>query len=311
MTVATTTKADVVLFGPPGQGGFNGAALQGVELAQAQGHQVQVHWLQGDAAARSAQLRALSEAAQGVVILHGGQGVAPLSAIVADFPQQAFAITQGHLQAANVACYEVLQEHSAFLAGVLAAHLTRTGTVAHLSGEKVKPGLKGRAAFIHGFQSAGGRAFLTTFTGDQHDVDLTERYADALFDQGADVVFAMIDGGRAGLVRACQRRGVAHIGNVVDWVAKAPDEFIASAVADSGRLLAQIIDDAARGVLPLGQQITVGLEHQEWVRLALGTAIDASTRVALAHWQEQILSGAVQVRTEWEGPELQLSPAVV
>lgn len=306
MTVETRIVADVVLFGPPGQGGFNGAALQGVEWAQQQGHQVHVHWLQGDGPARIAQLRALSAIAQDVVVLHGGQGVAPLSAIVADFPLQAFAITQGHVPAANVACYEVLQEHSAFLAGVLACHLSRTGKVAHLSGEKVTPGLKGRAAFIHGYQAAGGRDLITTFTGDQHDAALTERYAEALFEQGADVVFAMIDGGRPGLMRACQRRGVAHIGNVLDWVAQAPDQFVASAVADSGRLVAKAIDDTARGVLPLGQQITVGLEQEDWVRLALAPEIDASTRAALAHWRAQIISGAVQVQTEWQGPELQL-----
>lgn len=309
MTTGTTTStmADVVLFGPPGQGGFNGAALLGVDKAQQQGHQVQVHWLQGDAASRIAQLRALSEAAKGVVVLHGGQGVVPLSAIVADFPNQPFAITQGHVAAPNVACYEVLQEHSAFLAGVLAAQLTRSGTVAHLSGEKVTPGLKGRAAFIHGYQAAGGAKLVTAFTGDQHDADLTELYADAMFDQGADVVFAMIDGGRVGLIRACQRRGVAHIANVLDWVAKAPEQFVASAVADSGSLVAKAIDDAARGALPVGQQITIGLEQSDWVRLALATDIDANTRTVLAHWQQQILSGAVQVQTEWQGPELQLA----
>lgn len=303
---AASSVADVVLFGPPSQGGFNGAALVGVEQAQQQGHQVRVHWLQGDAASRIAQLRAISEAAQGVVVLHGGQGVAPLSAVAADFPQQAYAITQGHVPAANVACYEVLQEHSAFLAGVLAAQLTRTGTVAHLSGEKVTPGLKGRAAFIHGYQAAGGQQVLTCFTGDQHDAVLTERYADALFDQGADVVFAMIDGGRVGLIRACQRRGVAHIGNVGDWVAKAPEQFVASAVADSGRLVAQAIADAASGALPVGEQITIGLEQADWVRLALAARTDAGIRAVLAHWQQQIIAGAVQVQTEWAGAELQL-----
>ncbi|THT99664.1 BMP family ABC transporter substrate-binding protein [Lampropedia puyangensis] len=300
------TQAEVVLFGPPGQGGFNGAALDGVARAQALGHAAQVHWVQGDAAARAAQLRQIALDAHGVVVLHGGQGVAPLTAVLADVSHVPFAITQGHVQAPNVAGYEVLQEHSAFLAGVLAAHTTRSAKVAHLSGEKVLPGLKGRAAFLHGYQTAGGRDYVTTFTGDQHDAALTERYADALFASGADVVFAMIDGGRAGLVRACARWGAAHIGNVFDWVERSPGQFLASAVADSGRLVQQAIEDYANDNLPLGQQVRVGLEQPQWVRLALASSVAPPAREAIDYWHAQITSGALQVQTDWQGDELLL-----
>ena len=65
-----------------------------------------------------------------------------------------FAITQGSFLAPNVACCEVLQEQSAFLAGVLAGLASKTRVVGHLSGEKVRPGLKGRAAFAHGVRAA-------------------------------------------------------------------------------------------------------------------------------------------------------------
>ena len=298
--------ADLVLFGPPGQGGFNGSALLGAQAAQKLGHTVHLHWVQGDAAARIAQLQAISEASQGLVVLHGGQGVAPLSAVAAHYPDQSFALTQGHVQARNVACYEVLQEHSAFLAGVLAAHLSQTGKVAHLSGDRVTPGLKGRAAFLHGYEAAGGQQFATVFTGHQHDAALTEQYADALFESGADVVFAMIDGGRPGLIRACERWNVRHIGNVLDWVQAQPDHFIASAVADSGKLVTQAIADFAAGTLPLGQIHAIGLEQPEWVRLTLADAIGADVRSALDAWRAKIVSGEVRVQTEWSGPEFEM-----
>ena len=66
------------------------------------------------------------------------------------FPRTQFAVTQGSLTAPNVASYEILQEHSAFLAGVLAGLRAADGRAAHLSGERVRPGLKGRAAYADG-----------------------------------------------------------------------------------------------------------------------------------------------------------------
>ena len=69
--------------------------------------------------------------------VHGGQGDVPVARVAPRFGRTQFAITQGSHCAANVASYEILQEHSAFLAGVLAG--LRDGA-AHLSGERVRPG---------------------------------------------------------------------------------------------------------------------------------------------------------------------------
>jgi basic membrane protein A len=59
-------------------------------------------------------------------------------------PQIKFVVTQGAVVGANLCSYEVLQEESAYLGGVLAALTTRTGVVGHMSGIRVRPGLKGR-----------------------------------------------------------------------------------------------------------------------------------------------------------------------
>ena len=86
-----------------------------------------------------AALHMLAEAGHQLVIAHGGQNNEAVLDIAPLFPQIAFAVTQGQVSAANVASYDVMQEHSAFLAGMLAALTTRTGIVAHLSGIRVRP----------------------------------------------------------------------------------------------------------------------------------------------------------------------------
>jgi hypothetical protein len=121
------------------------------------------------------------------------------------------ALTQGHFTAPNVACYEVLQEQSAFLAGVLAGLHSRTGVVGHLSGEMLRPGLKGQSAFAHGLRTSGRPVrFLTHFCGEQHDPALAYAATLSMQREGADLVFAMLDGGRAGVNQACRERPSAR-----------------------------------------------------------------------------------------------------
>lgn len=305
-TLPIKPRIAVALFGPEGRGGFNQAGLAGAERARTHSPSLQVHWCVPDAPqARAAFLRALCNDGVDLLIAHGGQGDAPVALVAPQFAATSFAITQGDYLAPNVACYEVLQEQSAFLAGVLAAATTKTGVVAHMSGEKVRPGLKGRAAFADGVRQQNPDVRLvTTFCGNQHDPDLAYRVVMAEADAGADVLFAMIDGGRDGAIRACRERGVAQIGNVFDWTQREPDVFIASAIADSGHCIELAVQDFLAGKLACASKRVVGLEAGQHVRLTLHPRVDAATRALIETFRTRLVSGALEPDTEYHGPEL-------
>lgn len=302
----SAARVAVVLFGPPGRGSFNESGLAGARLAQAQGHALEVHWIEPQGTEdRAEALRRLCRQGLDLLVAHGGQGDAPVAAMHAEFPEVRFAITQGGYQAANVACYEVLQEQSAFLAGVFAGLHSRTGVVGHLSGEKVRPGLKGRAAFAHGVTASGtGCRFVTCFCGHQHRPALAQATAEALQREGADIVFAMIDGGRDGVNQACRNGPLRQIGNVLDWVARDPAVFVGSAVADSGRCVAEAIEDFAHDRFDPGKVRQHGLEDPDFVRLVLPSELEARYGEALALWQARLLSGELVPADAYEGPEL-------
>jgi basic membrane protein A len=300
----------VALFGPEGRGSFNESGLQGALRARAAGHTLDVHWIAPpDAAGRAQALRALCSAGLDLLVAHGGQGDAPVAAICNEFPQTRFAITQGHHLAANTACYEVLQEQSAFLAGVLAGLASKTRVVGHLSGEKVRPGLKGRAAFAHGVRAAAPDCrFVTSFCGHQHDPALAYATAMALQREGADLVFAMIDGGRDGVSRACRETPLRQIGNVLDWVARDPSVFVASAIADSGHAVSEAVGDFVADRLAPGTIRTYGLESPECVRLVLTPALQALHGASLDAWQQRLLTGEVVPAQGYDGPEISAAP---
>lgn len=299
-----TSATAVVLFGPRGQGGFNLAGLAGAERARAIAPEIEVHWCEPPAD-RAQFLRDLCLRGARLVIAHGGQGDAPVAQVAPQFPDCRFVVTQGSQPAANVAIYDALQEQSAYLAGVLAASITKTGVVAHMSGERVRPGLKGRAAFADGVRSTRADVRLVTcFCGDQHDPDLAYKVVLRQADLGADVLFAMIDGGRAGAIRACRERSVAQIGNVFDWTAREPEVFIASAIADSGACIEMAVRDDLAGRLQCGSIRHFGLEAPDIVRLALGARVAGPVRAALDAAAARLAGGEIVPEAEYAGEEM-------
>lgn len=300
-----------VLFGPPNQGSFNEAGARACDDLARAGIPLEVHWIQPrDPMGRAEALATICDAGIDLLVAHGGQGDAPVGIIASRYPSTRFAISQGSLQAPNVACYEVLQEQSALLAGVLAGCLTRSGTVAHLSGDRVKPGMKGRAAYVQGVTLVDPAIrVLTGFCGTQHDPDLAARCVDLYAAEGADILFAMIDGGRPGTIESCRRHGIAQIGNVLDWTARDPEVFIASAMADSGWGIRRAIHDHLAGQFECLRTIRVGLDMPEVVALKMGDRVDPATRQRIEAVRQQILSGTIEPVEQYGGAEYDLPQA--
>ncbi len=300
---AVTIRA--VFFGRPGAGAFNAAGVAGLARASARlGVAVDTIW-SPDPARRIDVLREAAEAAA-LVIAHGGQGEAPVAAVAPDCPGTRFAVTQGRIAGPNIACFEVLQEHSAFLAGALAGWWAQGRPVAHLSGEPVPPGLRGRAAFVAGVEHAApGTRVLTGFCGNQHDPALAERWTEAQCAAGAVLQFAMLDGGRPGAMAALRRHGARAIGNVHDWTLEDP-AFLASAVADNGwcidaALAAHLADD--------WRDARIGAEQPAAVRLALAPDVPPALAARCAALAEQIAAGRIVVPEHYDGPEFMPPPA--
>jgi basic membrane protein A len=251
-----------------------------------------------------AALRKLAAAGPDLVIAHGGQNSGAAKVVAAEFPSVTFVVTQGDVTGPNLASYEVLQEQSAYLAGVLAANVTTSGVVGHMSGIRVTPGLKGRAAYAAGVAAGKpGVKLLTNFSGNQDDNALSRKVATALADAGADVIFTMLNAGRTGAIEVCRERKIRQIGNVRDWTADMPDVFIASAIAQSGIAVQAAAEDMAAGAIKAGKVTKVGLERPEAIRLAMAADVSNGVRATIAVVAEKIVNGAIEVPTAFSGEE--------
>jgi len=250
---------------------------------------------------------ALTELANGspdLVISHGGQTQDALLEVATNFPEIKFAITQGSVAASNVACFIIEQPQSNFLAGVLAALVTKSNIVGHISGIRVPPGLLGRAAYVDGFEHATSSGkLLTTFSGNQDQYALNYFVANAEIENGADVIFTMLNAGITGATDACRDGGILQIGNIKDWVAEDPDVFLGSAFADIGTGVFQAAKQVYEGKFE-GKVTSIGLEDPNTVRLIVNEKyVSDDIKTTVESYKSKILSGEIVPKTEYTGPE--------
>ena len=253
-------------------------------------------------------LRGLARSGAQLVIAHGGQNDGAASRVAAEFPDIRFVVTQGSVRGANLTSYEVRQEQSAFLAGVAAAHLTRSGVVGHISGIRVRPGLLGRAAYAASVAAANPQVrLLTLFCGTQDDTAVAEAVARAQIAAGADVIFTMLNAAIPGAINAFRTNGAGGarlIGNARDWTALHPDVFAASAMADVGLGVYAACKDWVAGTWPdLIQHF--GVESPDAVRLQLAADLPPEVATQVALWRERLIAGDVQIAETYAGVEFQ------
>ncbi|WP_180899949.1 BMP family protein [Martelella soudanensis] len=297
----------VVVIGEADDAGFNASGLAGARKAAHAG-KARISIVDGltyDTAAILENLGGILPDFDGLVFI-GGQGDRVMPVLALDWPDKPFAIVQGHAHAKNLASYDVAQEHSAYLAGCLAALTTKTGTVGHLSGHRVRPGLKGRAAFVHGVKATDPDVnVLTAFCGSQDDNAITRKWADAEIAAGADIIFTMLNGARQGAIDACRAAGTLQIGNALDWTALAPDVFVASALARIDLGVERAIADVAAGRLPQSP-VALGLCDGDYASLALRPDVPETVAERVAAAAEAIRSGAITVSAAYDGREFDL-----
>lgn len=252
-------------------------------------------------------LRKLAAARPDMVIAHGGQNSEAARTVAPEFPDIAFVVVQGNVTGPNLSSYEVLQEESAWLAGAAAGLLTKSGTVGHISGIRVPPGLKGRGGFYNGLMHTRPDAkFLTIFAGDQDDARLAARVAKAEMAEGADIIFTMLNAGRQGVTDAMGGTGARQIGNVIDWTRVEPGIFVASAVADVSIPSVQAVEDFTKSNWKPGVVKAIGLENPDAVSLTLSGDVPQEVRAKMDELREAIVRDEIEVSTEYGGPEVEM-----
>jgi basic membrane protein A and related proteins len=154
-----------------------------------------------------------------LVVGAGGQCEAAGYKIAKRFPNVKFSIIGGGGQAPqpNYVVTDGRQAQIAYVAGVAAAMLSKTGVVSFVGGIELPPIVNASIEFGNGAKSVNPNIkYLPTLTGDFDDVAKAKEATLAAIAQGADIHYHILNLGLRGLEQAAREKGTRIIGSYFD-----------------------------------------------------------------------------------------------
>lgn len=217
--------------GPVSDAGWNAAAYDGLELIQRRlGAKVATVQTTSPADFDDA-LRDFAARRFKLIFAHGFEYTDAALKAGRDFPQSYFIVTSGRAASANVASLSFKIEEGAYVEGVLAGGMTKSGVVGAIGGIELPSIRLAFDGFRHGFLAArpGGR-LLTSFTGSFDDVGAAKAAALAQVSEGADFLFHDADAAGLGVFEAARQSRIYAFGASRNQNDVVPEVVIASAV---------------------------------------------------------------------------------
>jgi basic membrane protein A and related proteins len=215
--------------------------------------------------------------------------------VAPSYPRTIFVTTSGNSVLSNVAGMVFNMEDASYLAGIMGASLTKTGTLAMIGGSEFPPVKSSFEAFEAGARSARPDIrVLTTYLGTWDDVSAGKEQALALMNRGADVIFQNADAAGLGIFNAARERGGVYVfGTNSNQNAVAPTVVVASVVIDLPHALLSVAREVAekhftaRVIRLGGAEDVVSLV----VNPALEGVIPAPARASIDSVQRLMLDG--------------------
>jgi basic membrane protein A and related proteins len=230
-----------------------------------------------------------------LVIANGFEYQDAVQSAAPDYPQTMYVTTSGDRTGQNWAGIDFRFEEGAYLAGLIAASVSKTGVIGTIGGTELPPVKRGFAGFAAGARSVNPRIrVLSSYVGNWDDASAAKEQALAQVTQGADVIFQNADAAGLGVFQAAKdSKGVWVIGSNSDQNGVAPAVTLASVVIDLPHALFMIGQQIRDGLFTPAV-ITLGAEQQV-VKLAinpaLGPEIPGVARVAVDSIQALQMTG--------------------
>ncbi|WP_207102106.1 BMP family lipoprotein [Paracoccus shandongensis] len=168
-------------------------------------------------AQREQALRRLAETGANPIVMTGFAFGDVLNQVAPDYPDTKFAIIDMVVEQPNVQSIVFTEEQGGYLAGIMAAHASKSGTVGFIGGMDIPLIHKFECGYSQGFKAAkpDGKV-LVNYTGTTpaawNDPVKGGELAKAQISQGADVIYAAAGGTGIGVLQAAADGGILSVG---------------------------------------------------------------------------------------------------
>ena len=233
-----------------------------------------------------------------IVIAHGSQYQSILPEIAKDFPKTTFAHGTGFLTAPNIFAYDPQAQDGAYLLGMLAAKMTKSGVIGIVGPVEAGDAAKYNYGFQQGVIKTNPKANLRiAYTGSFNDIVGAGEMARTQMTAGADVLTGSSQQA-VGAVRAvAEKPGKYWLSTDLDQSSIAPNNVLASQVYNWEKVVTKIIDLRKKGTLG-GQVLSLSfadgtLELKYNAKLA--GKVPKDVIAAVEKTRKDIASGALKV----------------
>jgi len=289
----------LVLVGPKNDDSWAEAAWRALEAQAAKGSKVAFAESVADADAARV-MRDYAEQGFEVVVAHSFSYQDAVLEVAAETPGTNFAWAGGiGGTAANVADYDQPFHEPAYLVGILAAHVSKSGRLGALYGFDIPVCHAMGEAMLAGAKTVRPDATLSvTAVGDWGDVAAAKEAGLAQADAaGVDYWIGCGEGPTLGSIEAAKAKGGHATGYVGDMSALGPDTVLASIVWDMGPLFDRLVEDTAKGAFK-GELIRYGVEEGALdvaVNPGLASKVPEAATAAVEKARAAIKAGALEV----------------
>jgi basic membrane lipoprotein Med (substrate-binding protein (PBP1-ABC) superfamily) len=197
------------------------------------------------------------------LVISAGLKMAPLAArMSAKYPDRKFVIIDGKVESPNVRSVEFRENEGAYLMGVIAGSMTKSGKVGFIGGMELPVTKRYQAGFIAGVMSVNQEAgnlmiegTMIKYSGSYTDSSKVRSLAGDLYSQGADIVMHAAGMSGEGLYEAAEDMGMLALGSERDEALAYPEKapvILASVVKDAGMYAYDAVKDVLEGSFPQG-----------------------------------------------------------
>ena len=303
---AEALKAAWIYVGPVGNAGWSYAHDQGRKAVEAEfAGKVKTSFVESvpEGADTERVLRDLIS--QGNTLIFGTSFgfMEAMVKVAKDFPQVRFEHATGYKTAENLNVYDSRFYQDTYLAGIIAGHMSKTGTLGYVGSVPIPEVLRNINAFTLGAQSANPKIKTrVVWTNSWYDPPKETEAAQSLLNGGADVLLQNTDS--PAVIQAAAKAGKLAFGWDSDMSEFGGDAHLGSCIADWSHYYKKTVGDVLAGTWKGNQVTRWGVPEGQNDLIKLSDKIPAEVRAKVEAIKGQMKERSFDVFT---GPVVDVS----
>jgi simple sugar transport system substrate-binding protein len=302
VSAADPLKVGYVYVGPVGDGGWTYAHDIGrKEIEKKFGKKVQTTFVENVPEGADAErvIRDLAAKGHSIIFTTSFGYMDQTLKVAKSFPKVQFYHATGFKSAPNVHIYNTRMYEPAYLAGIVAGHISRKGVLGFVASFPIPEVVRNINAFTMGARSVNPK--ITTkvvWVNTWYDPSKERQAAETLIGAGADVLLQNTDS--SSVLQTAQDKGARAFGWDSDMTAYAPKAHLASAIEVWGGYYTKVIESALAGK-PLKSTVWGGMKEGMNDFVSMNSDLPDAAKKMVAEKRAAIVSGKWSV---FSGPIL-------